>query len=82
MLFRSGKTMIFEVEVVDRPLEYNILLGRPWLYVITVIVSTYFRMTVFPHKGTITVSNHLSFFASASQVTGSIPFAHIPQLEL
>ena len=48
----------------------------------TAIVYTYFRMISFPHKGTITVINHLSFFASASQVTRSIPFIHIPQLEL
>lgn len=46
------------------------------------IVSTYFRMISFPHKGTITVINQLSFFASASQVTGSVPFVHLPQLEI
>ena len=45
------------------------------------IVSTYFRIISFPHKGTITVINQLSFFASTSQVTGSIPFFHLPQLE-
>ena len=48
----------------------------------TAIVSTYFRMISFPHKGTITVINQLSFFASASQVTGSVLFVHIPQLEI
>ena len=48
----------------------------------TAIVSTYFRMIAFPNKGTITVINQLSFFASASQVTGSVPFVHSPQLAL
>ena len=48
----------------------------------TAIVSTYFRMISFPHKGTITIINQVSFFASASQVTGSVPFIHLPQLEI
>ena len=39
-------------------------------------------MIAFPHKGTIIVINQLSLFSSASQVTISIPFIQIPQLEL
>ena len=48
----------------------------------TTIISTYFRMISFPHKGVITVINQLSFFASSFQVTGSVLFVHIPQLEI
>ena len=57
----GGKTVSIDVEVVDGPLDYNILLGRPWVYAMTAIVSTYFRMISFPHKGTITVINQLFF---------------------
>ena len=78
----GGKEVSIDVEVVDGPLDYNILLGRPWVYAMTAIVSTYFRMISFPHKGTITVINKLSFFASASQVTGSVLFVHISKIEL
>ena len=78
----GGKTVNIDVEVVDGPLDYNILLGRPWVYAMSAIVSKYFRMIAFPYKGDITVINQLSFFVSTSQVTGSIPFIHIPQLEL
>ena len=46
------------------------------------IISTYFRMIAFPHKGVITVINQLSFFSSSSQVTGSVPSVHAPQLAL
>ena len=42
------KKMNVEVEVVDGSLDYNILLGRPWVYAMNVIVSTYFRMIAFP----------------------------------
>ena len=48
----------------------------------TAIVSTYFRMISFPHKGAITVMNQLSFFASSSQVTGSVLLVHTPQHSL
>ena len=78
----GGKTVNFEVEVVDEPLDYNILLGRQWVYAMTATVSTYFKMIAFPHKGVITVINQLSFFASSSQVTGSVPLVHVPQLAL
>ena len=61
----GGKTSNVEVEVIDRPLNYNILLGRPWVYAMTTIVSTYFRMIAFPHKGVIIIINQLSFFASS-----------------
>ena len=55
----GGKTVNVDIEVVNEPLDYNILLGRPWVYAITAIVSTYFRMITFPHKGIITVINQL-----------------------
>ena len=74
--------MNVDVEVVDEPLDYNILLGRPWVYAMIAIVSTYFRMISFPYKGTIIVINQLSFFSSASQVIRSIPFVYAPQLAL
>ena len=78
----GGKIVNVDVDVVDGPLEYNIILGRPWVYAMTAIVSTYFRMIAFPYKCTITVINQLSFFASTLQVTGSVPFVHAPQLAL
>ena len=78
----GGKTMKVDVKVVDGTLDYNILLGRTWVYYKTAIVSTYFRMIAFPYKGTITIINKVSFFASASQVTGSVMFIHGPQIAL
>ena len=72
----GGKTITVEVEVVVRPLDYNILLGRPWVYAMATVVSTYFRMIAFPHKGGITVIDQLGFFASSSQDNGSIMLVH------
>jgi hypothetical protein len=39
----GGKTMCVEVEVVDVPLDYKLLLGRSWTYVIHAVVATVFR---------------------------------------
>ena len=37
-----GKTIVIEVEVVDVPLDYNLLLGRNWMYSMQVIASSLF----------------------------------------
>ena len=49
----EGKMVNLDVEVVDAPLDYNLLLGRSWSYAMTVVVSYIFRLTMFPHKGKI-----------------------------
>lgn len=51
----GGETITIEVEVVDGPLDYNNFLGILWVYPMATMVSTYFRMIAFPHKGRITV---------------------------
>jgi hypothetical protein len=49
----GGKTVCVEVEVVDAPLDYNFLLGRSWTYAMHAVVSTVFRLFLFPHEGRI-----------------------------
>ena len=38
----GGKTIAIEVEVVDVPLDYNLLLGRNWMYSIQAVASSLF----------------------------------------
>jgi hypothetical protein len=47
----GGKTMCVEVEVVDAPLDYNLLLGRSWTYAMHAVVATVFWVLLFPHEG-------------------------------
>jgi hypothetical protein len=47
----GGKTVEVEVEVVDAPLDYNILLGHNWTYAMTTIVSSIFLFYAFLMKG-------------------------------
>jgi hypothetical protein len=57
----GGKTMCVEVEVVDAPLDYNLLLGRSWTYAMQVVVATVFWVLLFPHEGRIVTIDQLSF---------------------
>ena len=47
----GGKTVCIKVEVVDVPLDYNLLLGRSWTYAIHAVVSIVFWVLLFPHEG-------------------------------
>jgi hypothetical protein len=43
----GGKTVCVEVEVVDAPLDYNLLLGRSWTYAMHAVVATVFWLLLF-----------------------------------
>lgn len=45
-----GKNVSIEVKFIEKPLDYNLLLGRTWVYDMAAFISTYFCMIIFPHK--------------------------------
>ena len=53
--------MSVEVEVIDAPLDYNLLLGRIQTYSMCVVPSSIFRVVVFPHEGNLVTIDQLSF---------------------
>ena len=53
--------MCVEVEVVNAPLNYNLLLGRIWTYAMQDVVAIVFRVLLFPHEGRIVTIDQLSF---------------------
>jgi len=59
------------VEVIDGTLDYNILLGCTWVYTMAAVISTYFHIFSFPHKGDIVAIEKLTFFNSNSHVIES-----------
>jgi hypothetical protein len=71
----GGKMVEVDVEVVDAPLDYNLLLGHNWTYAMTAIVSSIFHTLCFPHDGKIMTIDQLSFaYASPNASVGpSIP---------
>jgi hypothetical protein len=50
-----------KVEVVDAPIDYNLLLGCSWTYAMQAVVATVFCVLLFPHEGWIVTINQLSF---------------------
>ena len=40
----GGKMVSIDIEVIDEPLDYNLLLGRSWFYVVTAVASSIFKM--------------------------------------
>ena len=47
--------------MVDAPLDYNLLLGRNWMYSMQVVASFVFRIVCFPHNGKIVMIDQMTF---------------------
>jgi hypothetical protein len=76
----GGKTVCIEVEVVNASLDYNLLLGRSWTYAMQAVVSTIFRVLLFPHEGQIVTIDQLSFSKpNPSLGASSVPMIDNPQ---
>jgi hypothetical protein len=75
-----GKTVCVEVEVVDAPLDYNLLLGWSWTYDMQVVVATVFGVLLFPHEGRIVTIDQLSFSRPDPDLGASmVPMIDNPQ---
>jgi hypothetical protein len=72
----GGKTVTVDIEVVDAPLDYNLLLGRSWFYAMTAVASSVFRCAQFPHQGKIVTVDQLDFCTPDARIpaTNNIPF--------
>eukprot|EP00253_Pinus_taeda_P027995 PITA_27995 len=77
----GGKVVNVEIEVIDANLDYNLLLGRKWVYEIDVVVSTLFHVICFPHKGKIVKVDQLDYCLVDPQATSdsTIPLVDNPR---
>ena len=55
------KTVAIEVKVVDAPLDYNLLLGRNWMYSMQAVASSLFRVICFLFNEKIVTIDQKSF---------------------
>lgn len=69
----GGKTVNVEVEVVDAPIDYNLLLGRSWTYAMEAAPSSYFRCIKFLHEGKLVTINQLPFCNAPNEFGTAIP---------
>jgi hypothetical protein len=56
----GGKIVHVDVIVGQGPLDFNMLLGRDYVYAMNDVVSMLFRMMHFPHNGSIVTINQLA----------------------
>jgi hypothetical protein len=70
------KIVTIDVEVVDAPLDYNLLLGRSWFYAMTVVASSVFQCVQFPHQEKIVTVDELALCTTDAHApaTNNIPF--------
>ena len=45
----GGKTVLVDFMVIDEPLDFNMLLGRDYVYAMQAVVTTFFRVMYFTH---------------------------------
>jgi hypothetical protein len=57
----GGKTVFIDVMVVQDPLDFDLLLGRDYVYAMKAIMSTLFRVISFPHDGRMVTIDQISF---------------------
>jgi hypothetical protein len=58
----GGKIIFIDVMVVPDPLDFDLLLGKDYVYAMKAIVSTLFHVIYFPHDGIMVTIDQLSFF--------------------
>jgi len=53
--------ILINMMVVDRPLDFNMLLGHDYFYAMNDVVSSLFQVMCFTHKGNIVTIDHLAY---------------------
>ena len=54
--------MLIDIKVVNTQLDYNLLLGRSYMYAMQAVASTVFRILMFPHNGKIVSVDQLTYY--------------------
>jgi hypothetical protein len=74
----GGKTILIDIEVIDAPLDYNILFGRSYMYAMKVVASSFFQTIMFPHNGNIVTTNQVSHYEPnpSANLDNILPLIH------
>jgi hypothetical protein len=76
-----GKTVLIDIEVIEAQLEYNILLGRTYMYAMKAVASSIFRTIMFPHNGKIVTIDQLTHYEPnpSASLDNILPLIHTNQ---
>jgi hypothetical protein len=74
----GGKTILIDIEVINAPLDYNILFRRSYMYAMKAVASSVFRMMMFPHNGKIITIDKLTHYEPnhSSNIYNILPLVH------
>jgi hypothetical protein len=74
----GGKTIVIDIEVIDAPLDCNILFGRSYMYAMKAVASSVFRTMMFPHNGKIITIDQVSHYEPnpSSNIDNILPLIH------
>jgi hypothetical protein len=77
----GGKTILIDIEVMDAQLDYNILLGRTYMYAMKAVASSIFRTIMFPHNSKIVTIDQLSHYEHnpSANLDSILPLIHTNQ---
>jgi hypothetical protein len=74
----GGKTILIDIEVIDAPLDYNILLGRTYMDAMKAVESSVFRTIMFPHNGKIVTIDQVTHYEPnpSASLDNILPLIH------
>jgi hypothetical protein len=74
----GGKTILIKIEVIDAPLDYNILFDHRYMYTMKAIASFVFRTMMFPHNGKIITIDQVSHYKPnpSTNIDNILPLIH------
>jgi hypothetical protein len=77
----GGKTILIDIEVIDAQLDYNIFLGRTYMYAMKAVASSVFRTIMFPHNGKIVTIDQVTHYEPnpSTSLDNILPFIHTNQ---
>jgi hypothetical protein len=77
----GGKTILIDIEVIDAPLDYNILFGCSYMYAMKVVTSSVFQKIMFPHNGKIVTIDQVSHYEPnpSANLDNILPLIHTNQ---
>jgi hypothetical protein len=79
----GGNIVYVKVEVVDATLDYNVLIGRSWTYVMHAMVMIVFWVLLFPHEGQIVSIDQLFFsYPDPSSGASTVSMIDNPQPDI
>jgi hypothetical protein len=73
-----GKTILIDIEVIDAPLNYNIMFSHSYMYAMKAVASSAFRAMMFPHNRKIVTIDQVSHYEPnlSANIDNILPLIH------